>query len=384
MTEMPSGEEDENAAVPPGVPKSQPDAVPLPEAEPVPPAEPVPAAEPAPMRRRSGRQAVLWLSALLAVVVVVAGSAPFWAPGVVPLLPWRPSPATPSGGSAALAARFEAVDRRMATADDALTRVQSRVAALTQRLEPLEAAEGPHAAGAGAVQQLRQDVDRLGTEIVRLGDRIGALEAKIAAQANAGSSEATLLVSLIELREAVAAGRPFVAEYQGFAALARGRPDLEAAVAPLAQSAASGIATTAELRHELSEIDARLAAGPTRPAPPREWWRQALSRMQGLVTIRRIGTPQTGPRAAVVAAQAALATGGLAAAVNNLAALSGREAEAVRDWLPQARARLAAEAALSRLQQLLTAQLGAEPVGEPKAGPANGSPLARPKPGAPS
>jgi hypothetical protein len=374
---MPSGNQEARAVVPPGAPQSEPDATPLPAAEPVPDAAPGPA------RQQSGRQAVLWVAVLLAVVVVGVAAAPFWAPAVVPLLPWRPRPAAPSAGTAAPAVRLEAVERRMASAAEALARVQAQASASAQRLDRLEAAERQPAAGGGAVQQLRQDVNRLDTEIARLGDRISTLEAKNAALANADSSTAALLVSLIELREAVAAGRPFVAEYQAFAALARGRSDVEAAAAPLAQSAGSGIATTAELRHELSELDARLAARPASPVP-REWWWQALSRMQGLVTIRRIGAPQTGARAAVAAAQADLAGGDLAGAVNALAALFGREAEAVRPWLRQARVRLAAEAALARLQEHLTAGLGAGPAAEPKVGPANSSPPARPKPGAPS
>jgi hypothetical protein len=375
MTEMPSGEEEDQAAVPPGVSEYEPAAVPMP------PAEPTPAA--APPRRRPGRPAVPWFAALLAVAVVAVAASPFWAPAVMPLLPWRPGAAAPAPVSAALMARLGAIERQLAGTADALARVQSQTTALAQRVDRLEATGGQEVMSGGAAQQLQGDVNRLDTAVSRLGDRIGALEAKNAAQANANGSTAALLLSLFELREAVAARRPFTAEYQGFVGLARGRPDLEAAAAPLAPTAGSGVASPDSLRRELSALAARLTATPTVPVS-REWWQQAVARMRGLVVIRRIGAPGKGPETAVAAAQSSLAGGDLAAAVSAFAALTGSDAEAVRPWLRQARARLAAEAALARLQGLLTARLGATPTAVPRTTPADGPPAAPAKAGAPS
>ena len=85
------------------------------------------------------------------------------------------------------------------------------------------------------------------------------------------------------------------------------------------------------------------------------------------MTIRRIGgASQTGPEAAVSAAQASLDRGDLAGAVAALESLTGAAAEAARPWLKMARERLSVERALDRLQQVLTARLGG---GSPSAPP---------------
>jgi hypothetical protein len=380
MSEMPSGEEEGQRAGTPSEP--EPAAGPAPAAEPAPAGEPLPAGEllPPPSRRaRSRRQAVAWwLATLLAAVVAGVAAVPFWAPAIMPLMPWGRRPAPPPPAYAALMARLDAIEQRPDAAAAALARLQSEEAALGRRLDQLDAALAQRGAAAGALQD---DVARLDKLVIRLGDRIGALEASDARQASADGRNAALLLSLIELREAVAAGRPFTAEYQGFAALAQGRSELEAEAAPLAPSAAGGIASRAALQRGLSDVAGRVA---TTAAPaPREWWQQALARIRGLVIVRRIGVPSSASEAAVAAAEKALDDGNLTGAVGALAAVSGPDIEATRPWLQQARARLAAEAALARLQDLLTARLGAAPAAVPRAAPAGHAPTPA-KPGAPS
>jgi hypothetical protein len=89
-----------------------------------------------------------------------------------------------------------------------------------------------------------------------------------------------------------------------------------------------------------------------------------------LVTIRRIdAASKTGPEAAASSAQTALARGDLPGAVAALDPLTGANADAVRPWLRMARERLAAEAALDRLQEILTARLGSPPAGPVAAPP---------------
>jgi hypothetical protein len=96
------------------------------------------------------------------------------------------------------------------------------------------------------------------------------------------------------------------------------------------------------------------------------------------VTIRRIeGPSQTGSEAAVNAAQTALARGDLAGAVAALDPLTGANAEAARPWMRMARERLAAEAALDHLQELLTTRLGSAPAAAPASSPDQPSEKAR-------
>ena len=100
----------------------------------------------------------------------------------------------------------------------------------------------------------------------------------------------------------------------------------------------------------------------TAEAPPADddWGERAWARLRGLVTIRRIdGAGQSGPEAALSAAERSLAAGDLGGAVAALDPLTGPAAAAARSWLQMARQRLAVETALHQVEGLLVARLGA-------------------------
>jgi hypothetical protein len=414
MTEAASSDnEDLGAALPPAPSPSGPPA-PTPSGPPLGPPEPRPAARPRP---GTGRQSLVVLAAFLVLVIAAVAASPFWAPAVAPLLPWGRRAAAPSADYAALAARLDAIENRPAASPGisaaTLDAVRSTETALAQRLDRLEAATASPDAGlkssnaateaeqqrfaqrldaaaaqstrtAAGLQQAQQDLARLDKLAADLAARAGALEGRSQAEIGAGRTDAALLLSLMQLREAVEAGRPFAPEYAGFTALAQGHPDLVAAARPLAAGAPNGIASRAALRQGLAELADRLA---TAASPPdrQTWWEAALARLRGLVTIRRIDAPPTSPEAVVDRAQAVFAAGDLAGAVSALAALSGIAADSARPWLQMARSRLAAEAALAGLQQLLTARLVAAPATLPRGTAPASTPNAGPaKPGAPS
>lgn len=376
MTETPSGEDRDEAA-----------GAAIPPPEPIPePAEPA-SEPPAPAVRRAGfgRQAIAWLATLLVLLIAGVAASPFWAPAITPLLPWGRPAALPAGDDAAVAARLAAVEKRLASSGGPLDAIRSTAAASAQRLDRLEAETGELTAGVAAVQselrrlgqrrdaadaqsaataeelqRTRQQLARLDKLAADLGDRVGRLETRLETEGGAGRKGAALLLSLLQLREAVEAGRPFVAEYDGFATLARDQPDLAAAAAPLAAAAPGGIQSRRALRQGLAELADRLRAAAPPPAAAK-WWEEAVARLRELVKVRRIGASPGGPDAAVERAQTALAADDLGGAVAALGALSGRDAEPAQQWLKAARARLAAEAALTRLQELLTARLAAKP-----------------------
>jgi hypothetical protein len=108
-------------------------------------------------------------------------------------------------------------------------------------------------------------------------------------------------------------------------------------------------------------------------ATPSDWVDQALARLRGLVTIRRIDgaverPPGDGSKPPPNAAALALAGGDLEGAVGALDKLSGASAEAVQPWLRMAKQRLAVEAALHRIEALSVARLGSMPSPSPGAG----------------
>lgn len=352
------------------------------------PPEPVPP-EPSsePPRRRHAATA-LWLLALLLVMVAGTAASPLWAPAVAPLLPWSAHRASGSDGK--VAAQLRQLQQRV----DRLEGLEPRIAKLEQnaaRLDRIEVAgkdaQQQRAAAADAVQKLEQRLTaveaRLATvpaggaeqaqrldalektggdaaaAVKSLGGRVEALEKAEQQQAGADPTDTGLLLMLLQIRDAIAAGRPFAAEYDAFTALAHDRPKIAAAAAPLAADAQHAVPTRDALRQQLDALSLQIAEA--RPPETSGWTGQAWARMRSLVSVRRIGgSGQSPSESAVGAAQRELAQGDLAAAVGRLKALSGAAAEAAKPWLDAADTRLAAENALRRTQQLLTDRFAAQ------------------------
>jgi hypothetical protein len=415
---------------------------------------------PARAPRRRAVWAALALALLLVLVLGGVGSAPYWAPQVMPLLPWAKTPAPSADQYARLAARLGALEagsrataaaaasageqsnKAIAATSAQLRTIGKRVgaleakasvptvdpaqiAALEKRLSDLEKRPAPSAAAplpppAGAAappqaaleklqqaiaalearsqsrtEQLRDEIAKLKAEETRLdaitaglADRVPALAAELHERRAAGHTDAALFLGLLQLREAVAEGRPFAQEYNTFLTLVRDWPDLADAAKPLSDAANTGVASRVVLLRGLAELAARVVA--TKPLPAKKDWRSRLAaEVASLVKIRR--TDQKGgasPRAAVDAAQLALAHGDLAGAVKALEPLTGAAADAARPWLDRARQLLAAETALSHLQDLMVRELIGTPATSgapaPAAAPANAPPAGAKKPGAPS
>jgi hypothetical protein len=384
-----------------------------------PPATPsgTPAGSPSGSSGRGARTA-LWLAGLLILILAGVALSPFWAPQIEPLFPWggnrdeyaalatrlaavEARPAAPNAGLdatqsavSALAHRTDQLDSRLAAIEKRpappipdTEAINSAVSALGRRVDQLEAAAkpdlGPLRAGvqqleqrlaaietqsasrmaseAAASKDMEQEVSRLGKADDDLADRVAALEREAQSQnKNELRADGMLALLLGQMREAIEQARPFPTEFDAFIRLARDS-DLAAAAQPLAELARNGEASRAVLVKGLAELAGRMAVA-SEPSTQSDWREQTLARLRGLVTIRRIdGSSHTGSEGAVSTAQAALAAGDLAGAVAALEPLTGADAEAARSWLLMARERLAAEAALDHVQELLTERLGSRP-----------------------
>jgi hypothetical protein len=335
------------------------------------------------------RRWVVWPVAVLGLVIAGIISSPFWAPEIAPLLPWGERPPAPMPDLAAFTARLDAIERRPAppavdaeairSAQNALGRrvdqleaarnvdrqggadvssIKAELQQLEQQFGAIEAKSASRATGEAAeIGMVREELTRLGTVAAGLADRLAALE-QPRVQSGTQQIDAILLVALLQIREAVDQGRPFVAELGAFTALAHDRPDLVAAAGPLAEVARDGVVGRLGLAKHLAEVAGRIASAPALP-PEADWEAQVLARLRALVTIRRIdGAPQGGPEAAVSAAEVALGRGDLSDAVAQLDRLTGANAEVARPWLRMARQRLAVERALTHLQEFLVVGLG--------------------------
>ena len=345
-----------------------------------------------------------WLGTLLLLVIAGVGSSPFWARDIAPLLPWGGKPEAPQEDVAALNARLAAVEKRPAPQAPDLTAINSAVGALGRRVDQLESARNAdrQSDAAGAVTKadlqqleqrlsafeeqsalraksetaefakLRQELAQFGSVSADLGDRLSAVERKVGASGVARTNDA-LLAALFRMREAVEAARPFADEYDAFTALAHDQPDLIAAAKPLAGSAQAGVPSRGLLSDELGTLSGRIAPGVASPMGS-DLGTQALGWLRSLITVRRIDAAvQTEQQPAMRVAETALARDDLSGAVSALQTLAGSNSGAIQSWLQSARQRLAAEAALGRLQELLVARLGTPteaPTGAPTEAPA--------------
>ena len=352
------------------------------EPAPAPAAPEEPAVTPPPRRRGT---AAAWLIIVLVLLIAGGASSPFWAPAVAPLLPWSGSQQPEHDKE--LAARIERLETlapridkleglasrqdksgefsaRLDRIETALKNQQQRLAGTTdaavQKLDQrLTAVEARPATPPSESPEAQQQIEQLTGTANTLATRLEAVEKAVRAEATADQTDTGLLLMLLQMRDAIAAGRPFAAEYDAFAALAHDRPEVAKAAAPLAGAAQSGVAGRAVLRDQLHALAASIANAEAPPSAS-DWRGQVWARMRSLVTIRRIGgAGQSAPDNAVNEAQRDLAQGGLAAAIGKLKTLTGAHAEAAKPWIDMAETRLATERALQRIEQLLTQRLAA-------------------------
>ena len=336
------------------------------------------------------RQSVWWLAALLLLVIAGVGSSPFWARDVAPLLPWGSQSAAPAEDYAALAARVAAMENRPAPPPPDIAAINSTASALARRVDQLEAARGADRQTDAAVagikaglqqleerlsafearsatransetaefEKLRQQLAQFASISSELADRLPAIERRVGAAGSAVRTDSALLAALLQMREAVETARPFATEYDAFIALAHDQPDLIAAAQPLAELAQAGVAGNAVLSERLGQLSGRIVPA-VAPSVDSDLRTQALAWLHSLVTIRRIdAASQTGQEPAMNVAEGALVRGDLPGAVSALQTLSGPKSAAIQSWLQTAQQRLAAEATLAHLQDLLVARLG--------------------------
>jgi hypothetical protein len=356
------------------------------------------------------RGLALGLAATLLLVVVLVGTAPLWAP----LLPWdgrrtdidpgiverldadrqqiralqqqiaaagaampkleqrlgaleqKPPVLPPEFGEmrqriAAVSAAMSDLTSRLGALANSVQQQAGGVADLTTRIDRTEQAQQARIADfAAKLEPLQQSMQTQQSAVAELGNRLQSYE-KTARSRAGDTTDMGLTLALLQLRDAVDAGRPFPAEYGALSSLAKARPEIAAAAAPLATAAPTGAATRSNLARELRElrqkIDETTAAG---PAGDDGWAGAVLDRLRGLVRIRRAdeaASPEEA-EAAITVAGRALAEGDLAHAVAAVETLQGAPAASAAEWLRQARERLAVEAALRQLQTLLTGRLG--------------------------
>ncbi|MGH6735367.1 MAG: mitofilin family membrane protein [Methyloceanibacter sp.] len=273
--------------------------------------------------------------------------------------------AAKDGGSVAEAA---AIDQQIGEAerrldekiDTALGEAKSANAAALETLKKEIAAVDAKLKALAEAEFGSADASRLLPEIAVLDERLAKLESTIPALLDAVDQDAeetrtaTLAIAFANLRAAVSEGRPYAAELSTLAALSPGAGDLGA----LLDYDDVGIPTVPELARSFKVAkDASLVS--SAPDPGGSILDRLLASAESLVKVRRVDAEAEGdaPDAVLARAEAFLEEGDLAATVKEVETLRDAQAASFATWLDQARARLAAEETLQRLENILLVSL---------------------------
>lgn len=234
-----------------------------------------------------------------------------------------------------------------APADPALAATTARLDGIEARIAGLAAQPAPTPAPAAVDPALIERISRAEA-------RIEAVEAAAAAarQSDGFARHGRVALALMRLSDQAETHQPFDTELAIARDLAGGDAGIAPALEAMAPFAATGVATSAELRDGFGAILApRLVQSPG--------W---TTRMTGWISavLPLAGeppAPEAGPR--VAAAIEHLAADDLAGAVNQVAGLPAPASELAARWLTEARARLAIEGARAGLRQALASLLSA-------------------------
>ena len=255
----------------------------------------------------------------------------------------RPQPSAPDLGP--LTAKVTALEQRPVPDPAPLA---ARVAALEQQRAPSAPAAAPDLAP--LVARITALEQRPQPDISGLAARVAALEAKQQTDSQLPARVDALGASVNHRLDAEDKAVAHLARVQAaWLALDAGENlgDMPGAPPALARFAQANPPTLAALRLGFPEA-AQKALSASRPATAKSLWARLRAQAQDLVTIREGDRVVLGDPIAIAVehARASLDAGDLAASVAALATLQGPAADAMANWLDQARVLLEARAAL--------------------------------------
>jgi uroporphyrinogen-III synthase len=245
-------------------------------------------------------------------------------------------------------------ERRAATLNDRLGALEARLASLSEtakaaegRLVKLEQ-EPQNDADPARLAMLTAESRRLGQELARLQEAVGALDATLGERGEQRRGD-SLVLAIGQLRELMGRGAPYAGALAAARSLAADDQAALQLLAAMEGAAERGVPTRAALRERFEKV-ATEAARADRVAQAEGWWRPIAERLSSLVTWRRVDAVQgDGTEAILARAEQRVAADDLAGAVAESEKLQGPAAAAMQGWLADARARAAADAAMARL-----------------------------------
>jgi uroporphyrinogen-III synthase len=311
---------------------------------PVAPAQPA-SLQPAPAKPSGGALAIV-----VALIAGITGSAgwTYLQSHISTPVPLTASAPSADPRVAALERRLAQIEARPTAANPVSAAPAFDAAPLDARLAALESRPALDQNTQATLAALMAENRRLAGELARVQGEIDRLQGGIVEQTadRASVRRAELQLAVGQLRDAAFAGRPFAAEL----ALVRELGSAAANDAALARAAPIGIETRASLQRRFPALANTMVAA-SRTGELQGRWAELVGRLQGMLSVRRVGEIAGDDAGARVArAEARLALDDLAGA---LGAFDGAQGAAwtapARDWIDAARLRLDVERALATL-----------------------------------
>ncbi|PWC34115.1 mitofilin family membrane protein [Azospirillum sp. TSO35-2] len=261
----------------------------------------------------------------------------------------QPANGNAEAAVAALTQRIDALEKRPAATAD--TGAESARKELADRIAGLEQKLTAVSGNSQAAQALRGDVDQL-------KQQLSGVSQAVEQRQDAAASAQALVLAAGQLRATLANGQPFQQDLQAVRALGIADAGVTQPLDAVAPYAAKGIPTRAQLTDRFQPLTGEIVRAEVR-GEGNSWIDSAVGKLSTLVTVRREGGGVVGTTAdAIVArAEAALNSGNLAKAVEELSALQGPAAQVAAPWLADAKARLAADQAARQLNDRAIALL---------------------------
>jgi len=217
---------------------------------------------------------------------------------------------------------------------------------------------------ADATKGLQSEIQTLSQKL----DEQSQLLTKLQSQERGGAdrTDAAIVVTLGQLRAALATSHPYAAELHAAEALAKDQPEILEQLRTFDAKADRGIPNLAALTERFSATAAEVDHAAATPLES-GWREQLVGGVKRFFRIRRVADvsakDSNDPDDALATSETALKLGDLAGAVAALRRLQGPAAEAAKPWLDDAQARLDADKTLAALNTTLTSRILAAPAG---------------------
>ncbi len=254
-----------------------------------------------------------------------------------------------------LAGKLEAAEGQLSSSvvADAAPAIEAAAAELSAEIAALDKRAADTSA---AVAEQR---DLMAIELGALEKKLDALENAAQGAVSQSAGAAAVVLAVGQLRAALAESDPYTQELAAVSSLGSGSLPADA-LATLEAHAARGVPTRAMLAASYEQVAGDITRAAVTPEGD-DLLAKVTARVYRLVTVRPSAgdVGGSGATATVARASARLEKGDLEGAVSELDALEGEPAKAAAAWLEQAKARLAAEAALDALSAASIQALGA-------------------------